>query len=57
VACIQDSRLTVSIVPWQLSADLRSTAAANSMVLLEPGQSPLVAGSSVRVWLWDVQIS
>lgn len=57
VACMQDSRLTVSIVPWQLSADLRSTAAANSMVLLEPGQSLLVAGSSVRVWLWDVQIS
>lgn len=57
VACIQGSRLTVSIVPWQLSADLRSTAAANSMVLLEPGQSPLVAGSSVRVWLWDGQIS
>jgi len=56
-ASLQGSRLTVSIVPWQLSADLRSTAAANCMVLLDPEQAPHAAGSSVQVWLWDAQIS
>jgi len=57
VASFRSSKLTVSVVPWQLSADLRSTAAANSMVLLEPEKSPHAAGSLVRVWLWDDQIS
>ncbi|MEY3172876.1 MAG: Molybdopterin molybdenumtransferase [Planctomycetota bacterium] len=57
VASLQHSQLTVSIVPWQLSADLRSTAAANCMVLIEPSQSPLAVGSPVRTWLWDDQIS
>jgi molybdopterin molybdotransferase len=57
MASVQSSKLTVSIVPWQLSADLRSTAAANCMVLLEPEKSPYAAGSLVRAWLWDDQIS
>jgi molybdopterin molybdotransferase len=57
MASFQSSKLTVSIVPWQLSADLRSTAAANCMVLLEPEKSPYAAGSLVRAWLWDDQIS
>jgi molybdopterin molybdotransferase len=57
IASYRGSRLTVNIVPWELSADLRSTAAANCMVLLEPHESPFLAGNSVRVWLWDDQIS
>jgi molybdopterin molybdotransferase len=57
MASFQSSKLTVSIVPWQLSADLRSTAAANCMVLLEPEKSPYAAGGLVRAWLWDDQIS
>ncbi|MFM7056495.1 MAG: molybdopterin molybdotransferase MoeA [Planctomycetota bacterium] len=57
LAFMEGPCLTVRIVPWELSADLRSTAAANCMVLLEPDRSPLVAGSRVDVWLWDVQMS
>jgi molybdopterin biosynthesis enzyme len=40
-------------VPWQLSADLRSIAAANSMILLDPHRNPYPAGAAVPVWLWD----
>jgi molybdopterin molybdotransferase len=53
IASIQNSQLVAHPVPWQLSADLRSTAAANAMILLDPSLTPHTAGSAVSVWLWD----
>lgn len=53
VTSIHNSQLVARPVPWQLSADLRSIAAANSMILLDPHRNPYPAGAAVPVWLWD----
>ena len=47
-----DQGLTATALPWAGSADLRTTAAAEGLVILDPKQGPFVAGSSVECMLW-----
>ncbi|MEP3477876.1 MAG: gephyrin-like molybdotransferase Glp [Fuerstiella sp.] len=47
-----DLGLMATALPWAGSADLRTTAAAEGLVILDPKQGPFVAGSSVECMLW-----
>ena len=44
--------LQATALPWAGSADLRTTAFAEGLVILDPVQGPFVAGTSVSCLLW-----
>lgn len=51
--CWSEQGLTVRMLPWQGSSDLRATAEANSMAVLAEGDTTIAAGSTISVMPWE----